>query len=216
MTDLTSAPTELHPAAHESDERPAIPAMLRILGGLGLAVLLVAVYAIVQFTSGGTPAPVPVQSGPDQALGAGAPPEAGTFAPDISVATLDGGSFSLSRHLAEDGRPVFVNMWAEWCLPCRAEMPAIEAVSQEHPEIHFIGVVIRDKEAPARSFVEDYGITYQIAMDSKGVVERDYLVWAMPSTYLIGPDGVVIERIFGPMSDAQLEDLVAQAFASAS
>ncbi len=214
MTDLTSAPTELYAAAEESKPERSIPTMLRVLGGLGLAALLVALYAIVQVTSGGTPDPVTVPGGSDQPLGSGRPPAAGTIAPDISVATLDGESFSLRRHLAEDGRPVFVNMWAEWCLPCRAEMPAIEAISQQHPEIHFIGVVIRDREAPARSFVEDYAITYQIAMDSEGLVERDYLVWAMPSTYLIGSDGVVIKRVFGPLRDAQLEELVAQAFAS--
>jgi thiol-disulfide isomerase/thioredoxin len=132
-------------------------------------------------------------------------------APDFTVPTLDGGSFSLSSHLADDGRPVLVNMWAEWCFPCRAEMPAIDAASEAHPGIHFIGVVVRDREAPARKFVEEYGISYQIGLDTNGAVERDYLVWVMPSTYLIGADGLVIERFFGPMNEAQLDELLAGA-----
>lgn len=209
MTDPTPAPTEMHAAARESDERRGIPAILRILGGLGLAALLVAVYAGAQIRSGDSPAAT--QTAFDQTLGGGEYPKVGSIAPDFSVATLDGETFSLSRHLDEDGRPVLVNMWAEWCFHCRAEMPAIEAISQKHPEIHFIGVVIRDREAPARNFVEELGITYQIGLDTDRKVERAYFVWPMPTTYLIGSDGVIIGRFFGPRREPQFEELVAKA-----
>ncbi|RPI24988.1 MAG: TlpA family protein disulfide reductase, partial [Actinobacteria bacterium] len=43
-------------------------------------------------------------------------------APGFTVSTFDGGTFSLAEHLAADGRPVFLNLWASWCLPCREDM----------------------------------------------------------------------------------------------
>ena len=175
-----------------------------------LAVLgaIVALFLVVQAIGGEDESPPPAAPSPPLS---GEAPREGSVAPDFSVPTLEGDTFSLSEHLAADGRPVFVNMWAEWCFPCREEMPAIEAAFQAHPEIHFIGVVVRDREAPARRFVEEFGITYQIGLDTDGAVEQGYQVWVMPSTYLIGSDGRVIERFFGPITEEQLEELIARA-----
>ncbi len=99
-------------------------------------------------------------------------------------------------------------MWAEWCFPCRAEMPAIDALSRDHPEIHFIGVVIRDSESPVRRFIDEFNVTYQIGLDTERLVENTYYVWVMPTTYLIGSDGIIIERFFGPMTDKTLGELI--------
>lgn len=209
MTDLTPLPV---PGARD-DDTPAdvrrIPPTLRILVGVGIVSLLVAVYAVVQ--AGAEDGSLPSHVIPDQPEGVGEAPKPGSRAPDIAVSTLDGGSFSLTEHLANDGRPVFVNMWAEWCFPCREEMPAIDAISKEHPEVHFIGVVVRDREGPARAFVDEYKISYQIGLDAEGVVEDDYLVWVMPTTYVIGSDGRIVDRFFGPMGHPQIEELIARA-----
>lgn len=217
MTEPTHTPADSDERDAPHEERAPRPILLRVLGGVGLAALIVALYAIVQLTSGEEPetsAPnaVPAVPGGDVLpLETGEPPKKGEPAPDFTVPTLDDETFSLSRHLAEDGRPVFVNMWAEWCFPCRAEMPAIDAISRKHPGVHFIGIVVRDQEAPARRFVEEFGITYQIGLDVDDRVEQDYFVWAMPSTYLIGSDGVIIDRVFGPMQEEKLEELMALA-----
>lgn len=217
MTESTHTPPDTQERAVRRDGRASQPILFRVLGGLALAALIVALYAVVQLTSGEEPVGASRGSFPAAPngdvlpLGSGEPPRKGELAPDFTVPTLGGGTFSLSRHLATDGRPVFVNMWAEWCFPCRAEMPAIDAISREHPEVHFIGVVVRDQEAPARSFIEEFGITYEIGLDIDDRVEQDYFVWAMPSTYLIGSDGVIIDRVFGPMQEEKLEELIALA-----
>ena len=190
--------------------RPSIPLGIRLLGTVGIAALIVALYAVVQATSSEEPPPPPdVGLGQTiRPLAGGDPPERGMPAPDFEIRTLGGPSFSLSRHLRQDGRPVLINMWAEWCFPCRQEMPALDAVSRNHPEVHFIGVVVMDREAPARQFVDEYQITYQIGLDEEGDVEDDYFVWVMPTTYLIGSDGIIVDRIFGPMDEDRLEQLV--------
>jgi thiol-disulfide isomerase/thioredoxin len=193
MTESTSGP--IHAEARE-DEPPSPrrrPLIVRLVRLAGFVVVLLAVYALIQVTRVDDPA---------------TPPEVGSKAPDFTVRTLDGGQFSLRAHVESDGRPVFLNMWAEWCFPCRAEMPAIDAVAFEHPEIHFLGVVVDDDEAPARSFIEEYEIEYQIGLDDDRVVKKSYVVWAMPSTYLIDSNGVIVERIFGPLREEQLEELL--------
>ena len=212
MIDEQAAP----PEADDNDEeaRPAtgLPIAVRLLGTVAIAALIVALYAVVQLTSGEDEpiAAVDIGLGEEiRPLAGGTPPEAGTPAPDFTVLTLDGEPFSLGNHLATDGRPVFLNMWAEWCFPCRQEMPAIDAAARANPDVHFIGVVIRDREAPARAFVEEYGITYQIGLDNDGAVEDGYFVWVMPSTYLIGSDGRIVDRFFGPMDEDDLDELVA-------
>lgn len=181
-------------------EDPA-PRAVRLLRLVGLAALVVAVVALFQVSRGDDASTEAVDGGETS-------PEIGARAPDFTVRTLAGTEFSLSGHLESDGRPVFLNMWAEWCFPCRAEMPAIDAVAAAHPEVHFIGVVVDDEEAPARDFVNEYGIRYEIGLDDDRVVKQAYVVWAMPSTYLIDSDGVIVERIFGPLREAELEEML--------
>jgi thiol-disulfide isomerase/thioredoxin len=137
-------------------------------------------------------------------------PVKGAVAPGFEVATLAGGSFSLSEHIGDTGQPVFLNIWASWCLPCREEMPAIDAAAAAHPDVHFIGVVVDDDEAPAREFVEERNIDYQIGVDDDRVVKDRYRVWAMPSTYLIDGDGVIVDAVFGPLDLEDLEILIAR------
>ncbi|MDK1097639.1 MAG: TlpA disulfide reductase family protein, partial [Actinomycetota bacterium] len=56
----------------------------------------------------------------------GASQQDAEIAPMFTVPTADGGEFSLAEHLANDGRPIFLNLWAWWCYPCREEMPDID------------------------------------------------------------------------------------------
>ena len=219
MTDLESTARETDTVRSAIEQGPRRPASLRGLGILGLAALLVALYALFQLRTTSS-------AGGSQRFEL---PAAGLVAPDIDVPLFDGGRFSLSEHLAEDGRPVFVNMWASWCFPCRAEMPEINKIAAEHPEVFFIGIAVDDRVAPARDFVEEYDISYAMGWDERPVgdeadetrdegrsVEKAYVIWNMPRTYLIGSDGLIIERWFGPMRTPQLEEFVKLASATES
>ena len=135
----------------------------------------------------------------------------GDTAPDFTVMTLDGAGFTLSEHLENDGRPVFLNMWASWCPPCRAEMPDIDAASQTHEYVKFVGVAVNDDPAAATDFVTSNGIEYTIGFGD-GAVSQGYNVRGLPATFIISSDGVILEQIFGAVSSADIDDKLEQWF----
>ncbi len=136
-------------------------------------------------------------------------PQNEDVAPDFSVRTIGGGAFTLSDHLAADGRPVILNLWASWCFPCRAEMPAIDAFAAAHPEIEVVGVSVQDDPVAAEDFVAEIGVTYTIGHDEKNEVNDTYRPLGLPATFLISADGVIVKRLFGGVTEESLEaDLV--------
>lgn len=176
----------------------------RLVGTVVLISLLIALYTVVQLIPSSREGDVPLAISPSETISSHDVLQEGDLAPDFEIPTLDGSTFLLSRHLAEDGRPVFINMWAEWCYPCRAEMATIDALSRSHSDIHFIGVAIKDSETSVRHFVEEFNITYQIGLDTKQTVEDIYAVWAMPTTYLVDTNGVIVSRFFGQMTEKEM------------
>jgi len=140
----------------------------------------------------------------------GAAPE-GEMAADFTVMTLDGTGFTLSDHFENDGRPVFLNMWASWCPPCKAEMPDINAASESHEDVKFVGVAVNDDPAAAAEFATSTGIRYTIGFDD-GAVSQDYNVRGLPATFIISSDGVILEQIFGAVSSADIDDKLEQWF----
>lgn len=136
----------------------------------------------------------------------------GDPAADFTVMTLDGGGFTLSEHLEDDGRPVFLNMWASWCPPCKAEMPDINAASQTHEDVKFVGVAVNDDPVASAGFATSAGITYTIGFDGDGTVANDYQVRGLPATYIISADGIILERIFGAVSQGDIDEKLAHWF----
>jgi thiol-disulfide isomerase/thioredoxin len=132
-------------------------------------------------------------------------------APMFTVPTTDG-TFSLSEHLANDGRPVFLNLWASWCFPCREEMPAIDAAAASHPEVAFIGVSVQDTTAEATAFAEEIGVLYTLGFDEEGTVDASYTPLVLPASFIISPDGVILERIFGKVTEADLDEKFSKHF----
>ena len=144
--------------------------------------------------------------------GAEASPENGDTAPDFTVMTLDGAGFTLSEHLENDGRPVFLNMWASWCPPCRAEMPDIDSASESHEDVKFIGIAANDDPVEAAEFATSIDIGYTIGFDEQGVVAQTYKVVGLPASYIISSDGVILERIFGSVTEAEIDEILTRWF----
>lgn len=143
----------------------------------------------------------------------GAPDSGGDheIAPEFAVETFDGTEWSLSGHIANDGRPVFLNLWASWCYPCREEMPAIDEASKLHPDVAFVGIAVQDTESDARSFSEEIAVSYPLAFD-EGPVEDAYNPLGLPASYIISEDGVILEQIFGKVTQEDLTEKFAEHF----
>jgi thiol-disulfide isomerase/thioredoxin len=145
---------------------------------------------------------------------ANASPREGFSAPDFTLDLLGGGQVTLSELR---GKVVVVNLWASWCPPCRAEMPAIEKVYRANKdrglEVLAVNSTFQDSEADAAAFVRNFGLTFPIPLDRTGAVSARYLLRALPSTYFIDRRGVIRTVVIGgPMSEAviqsKIEDLL--------
>lgn len=112
----------------------------------------------------------------------------GNIAPDFELTTLDGETVKLSDYR---GQVVFINFWATWCPPCRAEMPDMEKLYQE-TDVEILAVNLTESERDEKvvaDFVNDIELTFPIPMDSNSAVENAYQVRAYPTSYIIDPDG---------------------------
>ena len=131
------------------------------------------------------------------------------MAPDFSFEVFDGTTFSLAEHFADDGRAVVLNFWASWCPPCRAEMPDFDLVAQAHPEVRFIGVAVDDVESNARSFAAEIGVSYLLGFDPTGQAHLTFPFIALPTTWIIDGDGVIVHKVQGVMTADLLEETLA-------
>jgi cytochrome c biogenesis protein CcmG/thiol:disulfide interchange protein DsbE len=127
----------------------------------------------------------------------------GDRAPDFALADLDGEPVRLADYV---GRPVLLNFWASWCLPCVEEFPILAEALEVHADIGLavIGIVYRDRSEAARAFGEQLGATWPLVMDPGERVARAYGVFGPPESWLIGPDGMVISRHIGPFTAEEL------------
>ena len=137
-------------------------------------------------------------------------PQTGFLAPDFTLQTTDGKAVTLSDLR---GRAVLVNIWASWCVPCRAEMPAVQRVYDEYKDrgliVLAVNSTVQDQAASAKAFAAEFGLTFPILLDMEGIATRLYEVRALPSSFFIGRDGVIIEVVIGgPMSEALLRTRV--------
>ena len=103
------------------------------------------------------------------------------------------------------GKPMVVNFWASWCVPCIKEMPAFETVHQEVGDrVTFIGVNVVDQPADAARMVEQTGVTYKLVRDPR----RSLLAWfggtQMPTTAFVDSSGRVVEVLTQSLSADEL------------
>ena len=150
---------------------------------------------------------VPRKTGASALVGAGGP--AAAFA--VENLDTDAGPVSLSAYR---GTPVVLNFWASWCSPCRRELRAFEAVSEETKgEVAFVGLDTRDdSRAAAAKLLGASGGRYPSGYDPAGQVAATYGLYGLPSTVFISSDGQLLARVTGEMSRAKLEATMVRLF----
>lgn len=130
----------------------------------------------------------------------------GQPAPPLDLTELPGTPLLTSDALEGEGL-VILNFFASWCPPCRAEHPTLTALAEAGVPLY--GVNYRDRDVQALSFLEDLGNPYDlIGTDPEARNGRDWGVVAMPETFFIDSEGVVVLHFRGPIVRRSLENQV--------
>lgn len=107
------------------------------------------------------------------------------------------------------GQPLVINFWAEWCAPCKDEMPDFEAVHQAAgDQVRFIGVDYQDRPQAAIDFAEQVGVTYDLVEDPDGAFFRAVEGRGTPQTLVVDAEGTIVHRHAGPLTRSALEQLL--------
>jgi len=134
----------------------------------------------------------------------------GRIAPAITLAPLEG--------LQRDGQPVpafgnddltkgratLVNVWASWCAPCRVEHPVLMGLAEtdavKHGKVALVGMNYKDEAENARRFLGALGNPFSaVGVDRGGRAAIEWGVYGVPETFVVGPDGRILEKHVGPI-----------------
>jgi peroxiredoxin len=148
------------------------------------------------------------QAGPAQSGEIGLAP--GQIAPDFTTITVDGEAVSLADLR---GSTVLLNFWATWCGPCRLEMPEFQRAYAQFAPRGFVVLAVNNSETADQitDFRAAFNLDFPLALDQAGEIQRQYAVFSYPSTWLLDPEGRILNRHFGPLTVDQIGDLLAQA-----
>ena len=133
--------------------------------------------------------------------------EVGQRAPDFTVPLIGGGFFTLSEQLNAEDRPIVLNLWASWCIPCRVETLELSAFAQAHPDVFVIGVAVEDTQSSSERFAEEFEPSYDLGLGHPDF-EAAYPRIGLPVTYIIGSNGIVKDWFNGILTQETLTDLL--------
>jgi thiol-disulfide isomerase/thioredoxin len=200
----TLASDEARPAAGRAAGSPR--ERLARFGLVGITVLALAAFAVyaahlasrVDEVVVGDPVPISVPGGGTVSgpFGTGVP------APDFALQTADGKTVQLSDFA---GRPVWINIWASWCAPCRAEMPDIEQVIRETgggidgsgPVVLLIS--LGEDPADVRRYLSTTRYQLPVLLDPQFSISRDYRITGLPTHFFIDRQGIVRDIAIGAL-----------------
>jgi cytochrome c biogenesis protein CcmG/thiol:disulfide interchange protein DsbE len=131
-------------------------------------------------------------------------PQPGSPAPDFTMTLIANGTGTVSLASLK-GKPIYLNFFASWCIPCKTEVPWIVALSKTYAKkgVVVIGVDELESTTAALGFVKQFGVPYPIAADT-GTVGSSYGLIGMPMHVFIGADGKVVLRRSGEMTADQI------------
>jgi len=115
---------------------------------------------------------------------------------NFTLPLLSGGEATLSSY---KGKVVILNFWATWCPPCRTEMPSMETLYKRYKDqgLEMLAVNLREDIIQVRRFIQSGGYTFPIPMDNDGRISNIYGIRAIPTTYIINREGLIIGQVVG-------------------
>lgn len=113
----------------------------------------------------------------------------------LTLRGLDGKLLALDEL---KGKVVFMNQWATWCPPCRAEMPSIEKLykSADKKKVAFVMLSLDNSAEKARAYIQQNAFTFPVYMPA-GPIPQDFATEAIPTTLILDPTGRIVQRMEG-------------------
>jgi cytochrome c biogenesis protein CcmG/thiol:disulfide interchange protein DsbE len=132
-------------------------------------------------------------------------PKVGLRAPEFTLQAMDGKTYRLSE-LA--GRPVLINYWATWCIPCKAELPILEKLYQEYQQkgmvVISVNAIEQDSTDKVQGIINQFGMTFPVLLDQGAQFANLYQAIFFPTTVLVDASGVIREINLGDSTEAEL------------
>ena len=169
-----------------------------LFGGLAVAALIVLAVAFLPLGAqrDGTQGGLIGSTAPSLAVNDAPPP------------TLNGETVDLAQMR---GQVVWVNFWTTSCVPCRTEMPAMQALAERYAEdgLRIVGVDVGEGTESVREFVDEVGVSYPIVMDfDSSIFSRYSPLFGVPRHYFVGRDGTIVTARIGELRPDEMEPLV--------
>jgi peroxiredoxin len=141
-------------------------------------------------------------------------PHPGFNAPDFTLQTPLGETYTLSNF---HGSPVMVLFWASWCSICRSTMPGFDVIYQEFAPQGFnlLAINTQDVTSTGINHFQSQGYTYTLLLDEDNAISNTYRVHALPTSVLINSQGIITDVVIGsgmsaPFLRARLADLLTE------
>ncbi|WP_409344656.1 TlpA family protein disulfide reductase [Paenibacillus sp. MBLB4367] len=131
-------------------------------------------------------------------------PKVGFNAPAFELTALDGKPYRVG---GERDKPVLVNFWASWCIPCQIEAPDIQALYEKFQgkfDLYAVNVTSQDTRKEAEAFAKTYGFTFPILLDQEGAALDAYRFQSIPTSFLVDRSGKITD-VFHVLEPAELE-----------
>ncbi|MDQ2643536.1 MAG: TlpA family protein disulfide reductase [Myxococcota bacterium] len=122
-------------------------------------------------------------------------------APDFALPVVHRGEPGARVRLSEQrGKPILLDFWASWCMPCREQAKVIERVRARHPGLVVLGINVSDDPNKARAYLAESNPSWLVVEDAEGIANRSYEVEALPTLVTIDKSGNIaaIRRRFVP------------------
>ena len=112
-----------------------------------------------------------------------------------------------SEKIFEENIFYIVNIWASWCVPCRAEHPILMRLSKNQA-IKLVGLNYRDNQINAKNFINEFGNPYsKILIDNDGLLSIEFGAYGVPETFIIDKNKKIIRRFIGSINEEIEEEI---------
>lgn len=135
-------------------------------------------------------------------------PAVGELVPPLSGTTLDGESFDIDDLR---GQWVALNLFATWCVPCQVEHPELVAFDEAHRrrgDARVVSVVFGDSDDAVRDFFAERGGQWPVLGEDYSSVIVDLGATGVPETFMVAPNGIIVERILGGVTRDLLDGII--------